>query len=45
MPKAAAQLGAAARVLALLDVAPEIASFAARRGPARRARASKRPLR
>lgn len=45
MPKAAAQLGAAARVLALLDVAPEVASFVARRSSARRARTSKRPLR
>lgn len=43
MPKAAALLGAAARVLSLLDVAPEIASFAMRRGSLRKARVSKRP--
>ena len=43
MPKAAAQLGAAARVLALVDIAPEIANFAVRRSAARKARVSKRP--
>jgi two-component system, chemotaxis family, response regulator WspF len=45
MPKAAALLGAAARVLSLVDVAPEIANFVARRGTLRKARASKRPSR
>ncbi|HKY34467.1 MAG TPA: chemotaxis-specific protein-glutamate methyltransferase CheB [Polyangiaceae bacterium] len=43
MPKAAAQLGAAARVLALVDIAPEISSFALRRSATRKTRASKRP--
>jgi two-component system response regulator WspF len=43
MPKAAALLGAAARILALVDVAPEIENFAARRGATRRVRVSKRP--
>jgi two-component system response regulator WspF len=43
MPKAAAQLDAAARILAINDVAPEIASFVSRRGAGRRARVSKRP--
>jgi chemotaxis response regulator CheB len=43
MPKAAALLGAAARVLALVDVAPEIQSFVTRRGASRKIRASRRP--
>ena len=45
MPKAAAQLGAAARVLGLVDVAPEIASFVARRPTAGKTRVSRRPSR
>jgi chemotaxis response regulator CheB len=45
MPKAAALLGAAARVLALVDVAPEITNFVTRRGGQRKTRASKRPNR
>jgi two-component system response regulator WspF len=45
MPKAAAQIGAAARVLALVDVAPEISSFVLRRGSGRKARVSRRPTR
>lgn len=45
MPKAAAQIGAAARVLPLGDVAPEISSFVLRRAPARKARVSRRPTR
>ncbi|RYZ09821.1 MAG: chemotaxis-specific protein-glutamate methyltransferase CheB [Myxococcales bacterium] len=45
MPKAAAQLGAAARILALSDVADEVASFVARHRGGRRARASKSPAR
>ncbi len=44
MPKAAAQLGAAARVLALVDIAPEISDFAARRSATKKARVSKRPV-
>lgn len=43
MPKAAAQIDAAARVLALEDIAPEISSFVLRRSAARKSRASKRP--
>jgi chemotaxis response regulator CheB len=43
MPKAAAQLGAAARVLALPDIADEVTSFVARSRGSRRARPSKRP--
>jgi two-component system, chemotaxis family, response regulator WspF len=45
MPKAAAQLDAASRVLAIGDIGNEVASFVARSGAPRRARASKRPLR
>jgi two-component system response regulator WspF len=43
MPKAAAQLGAAVRVLPIGDVANEVASFVNRNRSPRRARASKRP--
>jgi two-component system, chemotaxis family, response regulator WspF len=45
MPKAAALLGAAARILPLSDVGPEIGNFVARHAGPRRARASKRPAR
>jgi len=45
MPKAAAQLDAAVRVLALADVASEVTSFVARHRSGRRARTSKRPTR
>lgn len=45
MPKAAAQLGAATRVLALRDVADDVASFVARQRGGRRARLSKNPAR
>jgi chemotaxis response regulator CheB len=45
MPKAAAQIGAAARVLALADVAPEISSFVLRCASPRKARVSRRPTR
>jgi two-component system response regulator WspF len=45
MPKAAAQIGAAARVLAAGDVGPEISSFVLRRAPPRKARVSRRPTR
>jgi chemotaxis response regulator CheB len=43
MPKAAAQLDAAARVLALEDIAPEISNFVLRRSPPHKHRVSKRP--
>jgi two-component system, chemotaxis family, response regulator WspF len=43
MPKAAAQIGAAARVLALEDIAPEISHFVMRRSSPRKTRVSKRP--
>jgi len=43
MPKAAAQLGAATRVLGVSDIAAEVASFVARQLGQRRARSSKRP--
>jgi two-component system response regulator WspF len=39
MPKAAALLGAAARVLPLVDIGPEISSFAARASKSKKARA------
>lgn len=45
MPKAAAQIGAAARVLSLVDVAPEISNFVLRRSSVRKARVSRRPTR
>jgi chemotaxis response regulator CheB len=43
MPKAAAQLGAAARVLPIGDIADEVTSFVSRKAAPRRARTSKRP--
>jgi chemotaxis response regulator CheB len=45
MPKAAAQIDAAARVLALVDVAPEISNFVLRRASPRKGRVSRRPTR
>jgi chemotaxis response regulator CheB len=43
MPKAAAQLGAAARVLPITDISGEVSSFVARQRSFKRARTSKRP--
>jgi two-component system response regulator WspF len=43
MPKAAAQLGAAMRVLAIGDIAGEVSNFVARSRSPRRGRQSKRP--
>lgn len=45
MPKAAALLGAAARVVPIGDVATEIAAFVARKSAPRRTRTSRRPAR
>lgn len=45
MPKAAAQLGAAARVLPIDQIAHEVSSFVARQRAPKRSRASKRPAR
>lgn len=45
MPKAAARLGAAARILPLAEVAPTIAAFVAPPSATRRGRVSKRPTR
>lgn len=45
MPKAAAALGAAARVLPLQEIAAELAGFVSRRGSPRRLRGSRRPTR
>jgi hypothetical protein len=45
MPKAAAQLGAAVRVLPLPDIGAEVASFVMRQRGPKRARLSKRPSR
>jgi chemotaxis response regulator CheB len=45
MPKAAALLGAAGRILALSDIGPEIGHFVARQTAPRRATVSKRPAR
>ena len=45
MPKAAAALGAAARVLPLQEIATELIGFVSRRGVPRRVRGSRRPTR